>query len=207
MAKRREEMHAALGFRTHSGWAALVILTGTPRSPVVLDRRRIELIDPAAPGAAQPYHAAEKLDLKEAEDFIRDCTRRTELMARQVLREVIPPLQKKGLDISGSGILLSSGNPAKTLAATLASHALIHAAEGEFFRHALIQASEHFGLPITVVREGELYERAAVELESTVDKLVARIDEMGRPLGPPWGQDQKLATLVGWLALVAPTRG
>ncbi|MBZ5553508.1 MAG: hypothetical protein LAO21_12360 [Acidobacteriia bacterium] len=207
MPKRRDEMHAALGFRSHSGWAALVVLTGSPRSPLVLDRRRIELVDPAIQGSAQPYHAAEKLDLKDAEKFINDCTRRTELMARQVLRDVIPPLQKKGLDISGCGILLSSGNPAKTLAATLASHALIHAAEGDFFRHALIHASEHFGLPITMVQERELWERAASDLELMVDKLQARIDEMGRTLGPPWTEDQKLATLAGWLALVAPTRG
>jgi hypothetical protein len=207
MAKKRDEMHAALGFRSHSGWAALVVLTGAPRSPMVLDRRRIELVDAADASAAQPYHAAEKLDLKEAERFIDDCTRRTELMARQVLREVIPPLQKKGLDIAGSGILLSSGNPAKSLAATLASHALIHAAEGEFFRSALIRASEHFGLPITAVREQELLERAASELELTTEKLQDCVAEMGRPLGPPWGEDQKLATLVGWMALVAPTRG
>jgi hypothetical protein len=207
MAKRRDEMHVALGFRVHSGWAALVVLTGALRSPVVLDRRRIELVDPSVPGSNQPFHTAETMELEEAERYLDDCRRRTELLAQQALRDVIPKLRKKGHDMAGCGILLSSGNPARTLAATLASHAFIHAAEGEFFRDALISASEHFGLPITAVREGELYERAASDLALTVDHLQDRIAEMGRPLGPPWTEDQKLATVVGWMTLAAAIRG
>ena len=37
---------AALGLRAHSGWAALVVVAGPRSSPAVVDRRRIELIDP-----------------------------------------------------------------------------------------------------------------------------------------------------------------
>jgi hypothetical protein len=207
MAKRRDEMHVALGFRAHSGWAALVVLTGALRSPVVLDRRRIELVDPSVPGSNQPFHTAEKMELEEAERYLDDCGRRTELLAQQALRDVIPKLRKKGHDMAGCGILLSSANPSKTLAATLASHPFIHAAEGEFFRNALIRASEHFGLPITAIRESELNERAASDLALTVDQLQDRIAEMGRPLGPPWTEDQKLATLVGWMTLAAAIRG
>ncbi len=67
--------HAALGFRAHSGWAALVVVAGPPRSPAVIDRRRIELVDPGIPGSKQPYHAAQKLDLKKAEEVVRRCTK------------------------------------------------------------------------------------------------------------------------------------
>jgi len=31
--------------------------------------------------------------------------------------------------------------------------------------------------------------------------LQSRIAVLGRGIGPPWTQDQKYATLVGWLAL------
>src|SRR5437879_9404520 len=61
--------HAALGFRAHSGWAALVVVAAPSRSPAVIVRRRIELVDLGIP--RQPYHAAQKLDLKEAEEVVR----------------------------------------------------------------------------------------------------------------------------------------
>ena len=62
---------AALGFRAHSGWAAAVALGGSPRSPEVIDRRRIELIEPGSPGGVQPYHVARTMDLPRAEEFIK----------------------------------------------------------------------------------------------------------------------------------------
>ena len=53
---------AALGFRAHSGWAALVVVAGDPRAPEVVLRERIEMADPELPGSKQPYHAAEELE-------------------------------------------------------------------------------------------------------------------------------------------------
>ncbi len=197
---------AALGFRAHSGWAALVVVAGSPRSPAVIDRRRIELVDPRTPGGKQPYHAAERLDLKKAEELVRRCTDEARRLARQALRTAMDDLREKGHDVVGCGILLGSGRPATTLAATLASHALIHTAEGELFRDVLARASDHCGLPVMGVRERELYVRGAAELRIPGDELQRRLTEMGRPLGPPWTQDEKHAALVGWLALAARPR-
>jgi len=48
----RETDRVALGFACHTGWAALVAAGDAPSSPVVLERRRIEMIaghDPEAP--------------------------------------------------------------------------------------------------------------------------------------------------------------
>jgi len=195
---------AALGFRAHSGWAALVVVAGPARSLVVIDRRRVELIAPGIP--KQPYHAAEKLDLKEAEKLVGRCADTAYRLARQALRAVLDGLRHTGHDVVGCGILLGSGRPATSLAATLASHALIHTAEGELFRGALTRASEHCGLPVMGVRERELYERSAARLRTSVGDLQLRISEMGRAIGPPWTQDQKQAALVGWLVLTAASR-
>lgn len=194
--------HAALGFRAHSGWAALVAVAGTPHSLAVIDRRRIELAEPG-PDSMQPYHAAAELDLKEAEQFVRRCAERARFLAQLALRAVIADLGKKGHVVAGCGLLLGSGRPATTLAATLASHALIHTAEGQLFRDALTHASEHCGLPVTGVKERELFARAAAELGVPVDELQLKVTELGRPLGPPWRQDEKYAALAGWLALAA----
>ena len=50
-----EGMRTALGFRAHSGWAALVAVAGTIDALRVLERRRIVIADPEMPGSKQPY--------------------------------------------------------------------------------------------------------------------------------------------------------
>jgi hypothetical protein len=197
-------IRAALGFRTHSGWAALVVVAGPRRSPTVIDRRRVELTAPGIP--RQPYHSAEKLDLKEAERLVGRCASTAVRLARQAVRALVEELRDKGHEVASCGILLASGRPLPTLAATLASHALIHTAEGELFRDALSRASEQCSLPVTGVRERELYERGAKEFRMAPNQLRRHVAEMGRAIGPPWTQDQKHAALVGWLALAAASQ-
>lgn len=197
---------AALGFRAHSGWAVLVAVGGPPGSPEVIERRRIELTDGRIPEAMQPYHAAERLDLKQAERLVRRCADAAARLARQAVEEVVADLRQKGHDPAGCCILRSSGRPLGTLQATLASHAMIHTAEGELFRDALQDAGEHCGLPVTGVKEREVFARGAAELGLPVEELQRRIAELGRSLGPPWRQDEKLATLAGWIALAAASQ-
>ena len=85
----------------------------------------------------------------------------------------------------------------------LASHPLIHTAEGELFREALRAASRECGVPLAAVTERELFARAAADLRIPVDAIQQRLAEMGRAMGPPWRQDEKYAAMVGWLALAA----
>ena len=80
------ESAAALGFRAHSGWAALVAVAGTPQSGQVLLRRRIELADPKVPGSKQPYHAAEGEKFPKAEKIIGRLRRRRPAPRRKSLR-------------------------------------------------------------------------------------------------------------------------
>ena len=194
---------AALGFRAHSGWAAVVAVCGPLRAPAVVDRRRIELADPRIQGSVQPYHAVEEWELKKAEKFLKRCADRTRHLAQQALRAVIEELRKKGQDVVGCGLLLSSARPLPNLAATLASHALIHTAEGEFYRDALARAGEHFRMPVMGVKERELFARGAADLGVAAGELERRVGEMGRAIGPPWRQDEKYAALAAWLALAA----
>ena len=89
---------------------------------------------------------------------------------------------------------------------TLASHPLLHTAEGRLFRDALVQASKHCRLPAFGVKEKEIYARGTAELGLPADDLKARLTEMGLGIGPPWTQDEKLSALVAWLALAAATK-
>ncbi len=196
-------VEVALGFRAHSGWAAMVALAGPPASPAVIVRRRIELADPRTPRPVQPYHAAEKLDLAEAEQIVSHAREEARRMAREALRAVSEELRKAGHEVVACGVLLGSGRPTGSLAVTLASHALIHTAEGELFRGALVHAGERLRLPVTGIKEREALARGAVELHLAPGELARRLTDLGSGFGPPWTQDQKLSTLAAWLALAA----
>lgn len=106
----------------------------------------------------------------------------------------------------GCSLLLASGRPLTTLAETLASHARIHTADGEHFRDALARAAERCKLPVTRVRERELLARGAAQLRFAEGELQRRVAEMGRAVGPPWRQDEKLAALAAWTVLGASRR-
>lgn len=201
MAKSTALRRAAIGFRAHSGWAALVAIGGSPGSPEVILRRRIENADPEIPGSKQPFHAAEPLEFPEAQEFLKECTASTRRLSQQALKNVMDELRRKDYEVVACGVVLGSGRPLPALDAILASHALIHTAEGEFYRNALVEAAEHCGLKMTGVKERELFERGAAQLHLSIAQVERCIAELGKPIGAPWTQDQKYAALVAWLAL------
>jgi len=189
--------------RPHSGWAALVAVAGSPRAPEVLDRRRIEIADRRIEGSMQPYHAAEGLELERARKFLERCEESSRRRAREGLKNVLDDLRADGRKAVGCGLLLSSARTLPALPEILASHALIHTADGEHFRDALESAASQFGLSVEGVREKEIWTRTAADLEIPVAELQRLVNVIGKSIGPPWTQDQKLAALSGWLALVS----
>jgi hypothetical protein len=187
-------MRTALGFRAHSGWTALVAVAGTPDEkmddPQILERRRIVIADPELPGSVQPYHAAAGLQFSQAEDLIRNAIDSSRELALEAISARIRALQALGHEVVGCGLVSGSGNPLPALDRILASHALIHTAEGEMFRDALVWASRECHLPVAVVRE-----------KSIESAWLRRITPLGKRIGPPWTLDQKYATFAALLAL------
>jgi hypothetical protein len=197
---------AALGIRAHSGWAAVVAVAGN-LTPKILERRPVAVVDASLPGAKQPYHFARTLSLSDAEAHIAQCAKTGRLLAAQGVEAIAKSLRSTGYEIAGCGVLTSSGRAVPALAEVLASHAMIHTAEGEFFRNMFADACLQFGIPVTRVRERELLDRAAEQLRMTSAKIRKQLITLGRDLGPPWAQDQKNAALVAWLLLRSNTKG
>jgi hypothetical protein len=168
---------------------------------VVLDRRLIETSDSAIHGSRQPFHAAEPLSYEKAEALIRQCRESSAALATRAVLAMVAQLNQNGHTVVGAGILFASGRALPDLAAILRSHALIHTAEGEFFREVLVHASEHCSLPVTKVKEREIWERGTTALRRPATDLQQRIDTLGKSLGPPWRQDEKLASMAAWIAL------
>jgi len=173
----------------------MVALRDPAAAPAVVQRRRLELADLRISGSKQPYHAAERMTLNEAEEFIRERAESSLAMARNGVDKALADLSKKGYAVHGACVVAASGRPPQSLAATLKSHALIHTAEGDFYRDVIRRACESAGLKTAAIKEKEL------RVQVSMGERAQRISEMGKLIGPPWTQDEKLSALAAWLLL------
>ncbi len=201
-----QSKQAALGFRVHSGWAALVAVSLEKGAPAVLARQRVHLVETFSYEFRQPYHTAEKMLQSQASDFISRMQAEARRLAYAAIGEIQSDLEEKGLKLTRCGLLLASGRPLPALEKILASHALIHTADGELFREALLHASARCGLRDFRIKEKELLDRAGQVLRLKGGDLMRRVTELGRPFGSPWSQDEKFATMAAWLALAARSK-
>jgi hypothetical protein len=197
---------AAIGFRVHSGWAAVVAVCLGKDSPVVLARQRVHLVDTFTYEFRQPYHTAEKMLDGQAREFISRMQAEARRLAYRAIRELTSRTQEQGVKLTRCGLLLASGRPLPVLEKILVSHALIHTADGELFREALLHASARCGLRDFRIKEKELLDRAGDVLRLKSAVVMGRVTKLGRPFGSPWSQDEKFATLAAWLALAAPSK-
>jgi hypothetical protein len=194
---------AALGFRAHSGWTALVALSVSKGVPCVLARQRIHLVETFTYRFRQPYHTAKTMPLDQGRAFIAGVQTQARDLAYRAVCELQENLHAQGYRLTRCGLVLASGRPLPNLPEILASHALIHTADGELFRESLLHACARCGLLSATAKERELVNEASRVLRLTPGVLTRRIADLGRPLGAPWSQDEKLATLIAWLALAS----
>jgi hypothetical protein len=192
---------AALGFTPHSGWAALVAIGPDQGEPRVLLRSRVEMFDPRRPESKQPYHAVEELAVAEAARRLERWMATAQDMARAAIEEAVTRLAGEGWRVTAGGILDSSGRRGVSLEAILASHALIHTADGDHYREALTDGLERNGLKVSRVAAKGLDAMAASRLRRPAPQLAQAVKGLGRQVGPPWGADQKSAALLAWMLL------
>jgi hypothetical protein len=193
---------AAVGFRVHSGWAAAVVLCGPVDTPTVVDRKKLQLVKTFTYAYRQPYHTAKEMQCPDAIKFIRGVRSDAKRLAVSFLRSLQADLAEGDFKIVRSALLLASGRALPGLERILASHALIHTADGELFRDSLRAACGVCDLPVEGIREKELFVAASSKaLGLQAAALRRRIAVLGKSLGPPWSQDEKFAALAAWLTL------
>jgi hypothetical protein len=192
---------AAIGFSPHSGWAAMVVLGGTAADPNLLARSRVQLIDDHDLESKQPYHAVEFLCAGEATGRLDGYMAVATSMAQAALRAQLEELKERDISLRSVGIVDSSSRKQASLQAILASHALIHAADGDHFRNALFVAAEQCRLQVRRIPARELEAHAGKSLCMPLDRILDIVNRLGRDQGPPWGADQKKAALLAWTLL------
>jgi hypothetical protein len=179
-------MNIAAGFKAHSGWAALVVIGSSNGDFVVIDRRRIELVDET--WAKQPYHAAEDLPAAEARRLVQRGIDAAHRIAEREMRAFVK--RSKGHEIAGCAVLAGTPMPDWTIEQIRSVHVRMHKAEGVLFPAALAAAAAACGLKVSTIPEKTL--PAAFN-----DTLAI----LGKSVGPPWGKDQKSAAVAAIILL------
>ena len=192
---------AALGFRLHTGWAALVAVTGGVEQTKILLRRRLELLPADESIPRFVYHSAAEMNPAESAALVKRAAAGAQKTAAVVLKEAVEELRRMGVAVHSAGIPTGSTTLPDELDRILKSHPLIHAAEGALFQRAVAHACETCGLKVTTVRERELMTRAAEVYGTEPARLRASLDALRKTAGAPWSADQKTATAAAWLAL------
>jgi hypothetical protein len=161
----------AIGISVHTGWAACVVVGGSPARPVIAANEVIEILGDAERFC---FHMAAEMKRSAAERWIADARQKALANAKRALA----PLVATGVSACA---IVAKGGDAGSLDAVLAAHPRIHTAEGCFYRDVLRDACP---VPVRIVAPSSLD-------PSKVGKLAP----------PPWGKDQKLAALAAWKVL------
>lgn len=192
---------AALGFKLHTGWAAVVAATGRPDRLKVLFRSRLDLMPENKSIPRFVYHKAAELPFPEASKLVNAAVRQSQTATQAALADVLQRLKLLGAVVTSCGIPATSRELPGNLAAILKSHPLIHAAEGALFHNAVMSACKSHGLPVIEARERELWTCTAHACAVKETALRKVVDGLRQSLGPPWTADYKNATALAVLAL------
>ncbi len=173
-------------------------LAGSLEEPNVLVRQKLVFAAGAERGV---YHQAAEARADAAEALIESVRIVVQANARAGVAQVVESLTRAG-HRPGIAVVPTGGRriPAK-LAEIIRSHAMQHAAEGEFYRDVVAAACAELGLEVQQPVERELAALACDHLGWDRAALNSRLKAMGSALGPPWSEDQRLAVLAAWLRL------
>ncbi|HLY04408.1 MAG TPA: hypothetical protein VKR31_01560 [Rhizomicrobium sp.] len=194
--EKAPETVAAVGFRAHTGWAAAVVVT---RQWQIIERRRI-VYEPEATRFI--YHHASEIAADADEALIETARIQATARARREIESVIATVRRDGKAIVAAGVPGGNYRLPGVLSEILAAHSRIHAAEGAFYRNVLADACERMHLRVNRTPERDLRAATTKSLGCTDTALRDRLDAVGRKVGPPWAEDQKLAALAAFTALL-----
>ena len=144
-----------------------------PLPPGRAGRRRREAALPRRGGAAAP----------QATRLVDRCVADSRKRAAAELERLAADLRAQGYGLAAGGLCGKEPRPLGSLAAILASHALIHAAEGEMFRDVLREALAGRRLESQDVPERDAESRCARTVALPAPALRDHLAALGRAAG------------------------
>lgn len=187
------EAEAIVGVSDHAGWA--VLMTVGPEG-AVLDRRRVELVEPGVP-VMPHHHDAQGLPPLQAIALV-------ERVRASALRSCRACLERLAGEIAPKigGIALRECQPLpKTVEERLSDYRAQNVADWVMYRQVLAEVAEERGWAVYWYDSKTVLADAARALgQQSIDALLRKI---GAELGPPWQKDHKLAMAAALAALAA----
>jgi hypothetical protein len=191
----------SIGIEDHYAWANLVSVTTSGPNEILLDKRRVELLDQQL--TASPYHHETlQMALAEAEKLVRDVKTSANNRAKSILSSLIgelAPAKCRGIAIRVP--------PLPELPATVAEvHAntwIMNRADGMIYHQALTRAAAQLDLRVFYFEKDDVLELAAHARRKTASDLEGQLKALGTNLGPPWRKGQVVACAGAILAHVS----
>jgi hypothetical protein len=180
---------AIIGVSDHGGWAVLVT---ADREGTLLDRRRVELVDHGLPKI--PHHSeGQALPIDEAVELVERVRASAERHAKLVLDAVATALPGR---ILGVALRQCPELPA-TIAERITNYRASNVADWVMYRKALAAAAE--------ARAWSVYWFDPRKVQGIAGKALNLDDhfaQLRRAIGPPWGQDHRMAMAAAVAAIL-----
>jgi hypothetical protein len=188
--------NASIGFRSKTGKAIVVALSGSRKGPEFIGRWDVLLHDPATPATFQPFHEVMEMPWPEAQRAARLTERAIEKIAYSVLSDLKRELKKQGYEITAVGV---TGSPDSNLEKIGNFHVRAHAAEGILFRRVVEVAAEKQNLKWRGFSDRNILQTASDELKISEERLNNTLTAIGKIAGPPWRLDERAAAVSAWI--------
>lgn len=180
---------AVIGASDHYARAELVTLGLEEATPVLLDRRRVELIDKHLPSA--PYHhEALQLDFAAATDLVNRVSRSVAEHSSRAISALLSTYRARVLILAASPY----DHLPDSLEDVLSSRPLTAAADGMLYRESLADAAIELGMEVRrYPRKSDPMVLAAEAMAVDVAEVASLIAQFGKEAGAPWRKDHKMA--------------
>ena len=189
----------------HTGWAHLLCVSLQGGRPVVIERRRVTLIEPGLP--TQPYeHDTRAIREDDAEALVARVRRSIAACTTQALERVVNELAP-----ACHVVALAIRKPPfpripSSVREVHESYQLLCSADGMLYQEAFCRAAKRQGLEVRLYRRGEEIGQAATSVGVQPGEIEEFVTRIGRPAGPPWTQDHRRAYAAGIAALAPHAR-
>jgi hypothetical protein len=203
---RRALPPVVVGVADHNGWANLVSVAAADGRPIVVDRRRVLLVEKNVP--SQPYHH-ETLALPDtvAEQLLRKVERSIEGCATLAFERLSSDLSPR-YHVSSIAIRQP---PLPRLPATVAEvHASYYTqcrADGMLYHLAICEAARRRRWAVHLHHRGEELSRAAEALGVSTDEFERFVNGLRQELRPPWTAEYRHAFAAAIAALQSGSTG
>jgi hypothetical protein len=181
-----------IGVSDHGGWAVLVTVT---RDGMLLDRRRVELVDESLPGLPH-HHEGQLLPIDAAValvERVRASAEHHAVLALEAVATAVPRVR---------GIALRRCPPLPaTIAERITDYRARNLADWVMYRQALASAADGRSWPVHWYDAKHVLGSASRALR--VEDFDAYFLQARRSVGPPWNKDHKLAMAAAVVAATA----